>query len=80
MPLRAQIHRERAAEQVVVFAPTADDPRRKRRCRPRIHHIGIGDEAIRPAALILGVTGRDVIGRVDGKRILLGQQTVVVHL
>ncbi len=78
VPLRAQVVREHAPEQVGVVLPAAGDLRRQRRRRPRVHDVGVGDETARHAALLGDVALGHVAGRVDGKRVLARQQRGVV--
>ena len=76
-PLGAQVHGERTGEAVGVVLPAAGDLRGERRGGPRVHDVGIADEAARNAPLIGGEAGRDVARRVDGKRRLVGHDRVV---
>ena len=52
-----------------------DDLRRERRRRPRVHHVGVGDEAARLVALVVGEAGGHVGRRVDGQVVLVGQRS-----
>ena len=56
--LRPQVHRERAGEQVRIALPAADELRRHRRGRPRVHDVGIADEAAGLPALRFGCSRR----------------------
>ena len=57
-------------EQVVVALPAAGDLRGQRRGGPGVHDVRVADEAAGLAALVLGVAGRRVGGRVDRQRVL----------
>jgi hypothetical protein len=76
--LWAQVHRERALEQVVVSLPAAHDLGAERRRGPGVEDVGVGDETTRFAALRLLEAGRGLRGRVDRQRVLGGQDRVVV--
>ena len=71
--LRAQVHREDPPEQVVVDAPAAGDLRGQRRGGPGVHDVRVAEEAVRLAALVLGVAARGVGRRVD-RQLRLGRQ------
>ena len=76
--LGPQVHREHAAEQVIVRAPAAGDLRGQRGRRPGVHHVRVAGEPAGPAALLRGVAGRHVGGRIDRQRGVRGQDRRVV--
>ncbi len=76
--LRPQVGREDPPEQVVVAAPAAGDLGGQRRGGPGVHDVGVGHEAAGHAALLLGVAGGHVGGRLDGQHVLGGQDRRVV--
>ena len=65
-------------EQVGVGLPPAGDLRGQRRRRPGVHHVGVAEEAVRLAALVLAVALRRVRRRVDRQLVLAGQERVGV--
>ncbi len=73
-----QVHREHPGEEIGVVLPPGGDLGGERRRGPRVHHVGIGDEAARLAPLVLAVAVGDVAGGVDGQARLVGHQRVVV--
>ena len=66
--LRAQVHGEHAAEQVVVAAPATRDLRRQRRRRPGVHDVRVADEAAGLSALRLVVPGGQSVDGSTGQR------------
>ena len=62
---RTQIHRERLGEKLRIPLPAAHDLRRQRRRGPRIHDVGIADEAAGLPALVVAIPGRRVGRRID---------------
>ena len=77
--LGAQVHREGAREQVGVVVPAGGDLRRERRRGPRVHDVGVADEAAGLAALGLRRSrgGTSVDGSTGSDR-LVGQDRLVV--
>ena len=78
LALRAQIHRVRASEQVLVIQPATRQLRGQRGRRPRVHDVQLAHEAAGHAALILRVTLRNVRRRINRQSGLRGGDDVVV--
>src|SRR5205807_435798 len=57
-------------EQLGVLPRPRDDLRAERGRRPRVHHVGVADEAARPVALLLAVAVGDIRRWVDRKLLL----------
>ena len=80
--LRPHVHGERAGEQVVVVIPAAGDLRGERRRGPRVHDVGVADEAAGLVALRLVEARRAVRsgGRPAASSSVGDERVVVVGL
>jgi hypothetical protein len=63
--LRAKVHREHSREEIGVVLPPADDLRRHRRGRPRVHDVGVPYEPAALSSLFGCVPGGRLLERVD---------------
>ena len=81
LALRTQVHRVDPAEEVLIGQPARGQLGRQGGGGPGVHDVELADEAAGPAALVLGVAGRDVGGGVHRQLGLVrGQDRVVVDL
>src|SRR5690349_11506107 len=77
MGLRTQVHREDTRKELRIILPSPRDLRGQRRGGPRIHDVGIRNEAQRLTALVLAKALGDIGGRIHRQAMLLGEDRLV---